>query len=197
MSAVTILVLSQKGGVAKTSSAVHLAALLSQTHRTLLIDGDDRGYATDWAQAVGLEVDGPGGMMRRGEYEALVIDTMADPSERDAVSLGKNSTHILLPSTPEPQAIKGLAGMVRVLDAGGIPRERMHVLLVRDRRVGTAAQDAREVLEASGLRVLSTTIRETADMGHASAQRLVHQGSLTSGKMAWEDYRRALKELLA
>jgi chromosome partitioning protein len=45
-----ITVASFKGGVAKTTSAVHLAAYFQQKGETVLIDGDPNRSATGWAK---------------------------------------------------------------------------------------------------------------------------------------------------
>lgn len=42
-------VVNTKGGVGKTTTAVHLAAMLSRTGATLLIDGDPQASAASWA----------------------------------------------------------------------------------------------------------------------------------------------------
>ena len=51
---------SAKGGVGKTTSAVHIAAILAGDRPTLLIDGDPNHSAMKWAQ--------------RGELPFKVID---------------------------------------------------------------------------------------------------------------------------
>ena len=45
-----ITVASYKGGVGKTTTAVHLAAFLQTLAPTLLLDGDDTRNATAWSQ---------------------------------------------------------------------------------------------------------------------------------------------------
>jgi chromosome partitioning protein len=45
-----ITIASFKGGVSKTTTAVHLAAYLQQRSPRLLIDGDSNRSATGWAR---------------------------------------------------------------------------------------------------------------------------------------------------
>ena len=196
-----IAVLSRKGGVGKTTSAIHLAAHLAvQGHDTLLIDGDDRAYATTWVSSGELPftVDGVGGLMRVGEFGAVVIDSQADPSEQEISTLGRNVSHIVLPTVPEAQSINGLAQTVAVLDRAGVPRDRLAVLITMDTRVGSATAEAREAQAGQGLRVLNRTIRDTVAFRHASGQGvLVGKVGSPAGRLAWADYGDALRELLA
>ncbi|MEH2305149.1 MAG: ParA family protein [Nostoc sp.] len=45
-----ITLASFKGGVTKTTSAIHIACFLSQLGSTLLVDGDPNHSATGWAK---------------------------------------------------------------------------------------------------------------------------------------------------
>ncbi len=50
---ITITVASRKGGVAKTTTAVHLASHLARVGRTLLVDADPQASALHWSEAAG------------------------------------------------------------------------------------------------------------------------------------------------
>jgi len=42
-------IVNTKGGVSKTTTAIHLATIFSRTGKTLLIDGDPQASAASWA----------------------------------------------------------------------------------------------------------------------------------------------------
>lgn len=198
-----IAVMGRKGGVGKTSTAIHLAGHLGALgQRTLLIDGDDRQYATGWVRAapegkpMPFEVDGIGGLMRAAEYDAVVIDSEADPSEAEIGTLGRNTHVIVLPVVAERQAVDGLRQTVRTLDASGAPRARVRALLTMDTRRGSVTREAREGIEALGVTVLASTIRNTTLFRDASNDGvLIWRQPGGPPKMAWEDYRGVLREL--
>src|SRR5271168_5159070 len=93
--ALIITVASYKGGVAKTTTAVHLAAYLQTLAPTLLLDGDDTRNATTWGQR------GPGFPFRLADevqasrlardYEHTVIDTGQRPRQVDLKALAEGS----------------------------------------------------------------------------------------------------------
>lgn len=196
-----LAVLGKKGGIGKTTTAVHFAALLAQSgERTILIDGDDGGFVTRWVKSAQLPFDceGVGGLMTVGNYDAAVIDSQAGPSDAEIVTLGKHADLLILPAIPESQALEGVLQVLKILDEAGIPRSRSRALITMDDRTGSDTAEARAKLEGDGVQVLKATIRSTKAFRHASTFRtLVHRVGNRTGKMAWLDYEAALKEIRA
>ena len=81
-----ITVASFKGGVGKSTTAVHLAAYFQEKDKTVLIDGDPNRSATMWARHGKLPFpvvdEGMGPKVAR-QYEHIVIDTKARPEPKD------------------------------------------------------------------------------------------------------------------
>ena len=75
-----VTVASFKGGQAKTTTAVHLAAFFQEDKPTLLIDGDPNRSATGWAKRKGLPfrvIDERQAARFARQYEHIIIDTQA------------------------------------------------------------------------------------------------------------------------
>jgi chromosome partitioning protein len=107
-----VTVASYKGGVGKTVTAVHLAAFLhSRNSSTILIDGDPNRSATRWTRRGHLPfdvVDERQGIRAARQYEHVVIDTQARPSEEDLVALAKGCDLLILPVTPDRMALEAM-----------------------------------------------------------------------------------------
>ncbi len=97
---------STKGGVGKTVSAVHLAAYFSGIGSTLLVDGDATRSATLWSK--------PGKLpfkviperrlsmeLSECKYDFLVLDTEANPTDADLSELATGCHLAIIPSIPD------------------------------------------------------------------------------------------------
>lgn len=99
-----VTVASFKGGVAKTTTAVHLAACLCEREKTLLIDGDPNRSANGWAKRGNLPftvIDERLAAKQARHFENIVIDTQARPEQEDLEALADGCDLLIIPSTPD------------------------------------------------------------------------------------------------
>jgi len=186
---------SFKGGVAKTTTAIHLAAYFQAKGQTLLIDGDNNRSATRWAER-SLERGGLPfkvvGVNQSAKYskgcEHFVIDTEASADEEELREIVDGCDLLILPTTPDTMSLDALIQTVELLRTLGIDKYR--VLLTRvpppPRREG---EEAREFLAEAGFPLFKGKIREAVAFQKAANEGvLVHQVSDRRARSAWSEY---------
>lgn len=126
-----IAVANSKGGVGKSTCAVHFATLLARTGKTLLIDGDDQASASDWAalrRESHTKMPSPTttkllekGLLHEGrelskDYEHTVVDAGGrnNPSLRAALQLAELAIIPVSPSTFDALAFSRFVDLVEV-----------------------------------------------------------------------------------
>jgi chromosome partitioning protein len=193
-----ISICSFKGGVAKTTTAVHLACFFASTGRSvLLVDGDPNRSATGWA--------------KRGDFPFKVCDLMAaakfsqgmdftildtqarpDAAEMDAIASGCDL--LLLPSSPDALAIEALFNTTATLKS----IEGCRVLLTLcDVRKKAMTASARAGIQKRGLPLFKSEIRlYTAYQKAALLGVPVYQSGDQYGRIAWNDYKSLGEEIL-
>ncbi|PPJ61534.1 ParA family protein [Cuspidothrix issatschenkoi] len=194
-----ITLASFKGGVAKTNSAIHIACYLSQKGSTLLVDGDPNHSATSWAKRGTLPfkvVDLLSASMHSRNYDHVVIDTAARPSQEDLEALADGCNLLILPTTPDALAMDALLQTVSTLKSLGSDRFRVLLTIIppAPRQTG---QQAREALEAEGIPLFKQGIRRFAAYEKAALEgKPVYQVKDRSSKIAWGEYQKIGKEIL-
>jgi chromosome partitioning protein len=193
-----LTIASFKGGVGKTTTAVHLAAYLQQFAPTLLVDGDLNRSALQWAQpghlpfAVVPEQDAP---TQLAAYQHIVIDTPARPSPEELASLADSSDFLVIPATPGVLSIGALVQTVDSLLQIGSDRFRVLLTMVPTYK-SAVTSEARAALKDAHLPLFQADIRHYVAYEHAALAGLtVRDVQHANADKAWQDYESIGREL--
>jgi chromosome partitioning protein len=184
-----LTVASFKGGVGKTTTAVHLAAYLQKKAPTLLIDGDPNRSASKWTTRGELPfkiVDERSAARHAREYEHIVIDTEARPNEDDLRALADGCDLLVIPTTPDALALDALLLTVEALEKIGADRYRI-LLTIIPPKPSKDGEDARQMLSKRGLPIFKGEVRRLVAFQKASLGGVpVYDVGDPRAKQAWE-----------
>lgn len=193
-----ITVAGFKGGVGKTTSAVHIAAWMQQRGATVLVDGDPNRSATTWARRGKLPfrvVDERTAARYAREFEHIVIDTKARPEEEDLRALVEGCDLLIIPSKPDTLSLDALRLTVNTLKAIGASNFRVLLAIVPP-KPSRDGDEAHTALTQAGYPVFQTQIRRFKAFEDAATEGVPVYG-LTGNPRAqegWNDYVAAGKE---
>ena len=191
-----ITVAAFKGGVGKTTTAVHIAAYLQQKAPTLLIDGDPNRSATGWAKrgnggrALPFRViDERQAARFVPEFQHIVIDTQARPSREDLKALADGCDLLILPTTPDALSLDALLQTVDELQSLNADRYRILLTMIPP-KPSRDGDDAHATLNSAGFPLFKTMIRRFVAFQKAALAGLpVNAVNDPRSEAAWEDYR--------
>lgn len=195
-----VTIASYKGGVGKTTTAVHLAGFLQQSAATLLIDGDPNRSATGWARrgAFPFEIaDEREGAYRARRFEHVVIDTEARPGSADFEALAKGCDLLVIPTAPSSLDTDAL--ILTLEAATRLAAEKFRVLLTKV--PPPPEQDGpqlRRTLMRERIPVFEAEIPRLKAFERAAATGVLVQAIPrdASAQRAWGAYERVGKELV-
>jgi chromosome partitioning protein len=196
-----VTVASFKGGVAKTTTAVHLAAFANARGSTILIDGDPNRSASGWARRGTLPfpvVDErqASRTIRDSAPEHIVIDTAARPSREDLEALAGGCDLLVIPTTPDALSLDALMATVETLQAIGTTRFKILLTIVPP-RPSRDGDDARAMIDEAGLPRFAGSVRRLAVFQKAAlAGVTVSEVKDPRAGEAWADYEVVGQELL-
>ena len=198
-----ITVTSYKGGVGKTTTAIHLAAYLQRLAPTLLVDGDAIRSATKWSQR-GEERGLPFKVVTHAQmvshirdYQHIIIDTEGNPTDDDFKDLAANCDLLVIPAVPESVATDGLTHTLAKLRNLGNKRHRVLLTMVPP-KPRTDGQQLRDMLTAQSIPVFKAEIPRLAAFEKAAAEGVPVYGVKDdrNAVRAWEAYEAAGKEII-
>lgn len=159
-----VALVNLKGGVAKTTSSLYLAAVYAQNGTTVLLDADPQGSASDWVATVedsgtelpfDVKVVNQRTMSRAAaDHEYVIIDTPpGNPAIVDAAIAAADL--VLVPTDASPLDIQRVWPSVEAATRADKP---VAVLMVRTRSNTLSLAASTEIFEEAGIAVIETRI---------------------------------------
>jgi len=176
----TILMAARKGGVGKTTLAVHFAVMAERPARpALIVDGDPQGSAAVWyeqrsaerpllAKATIGELPGILDDARVSGIHTVIVDSA--PHDLAGIVLAMRSADlVVIPTRPGILDLAAVAGTIDMARASGVPFVCVlnHAPAGRDGEEPAIVTEARTVLKRLGAPVLRPYVAQRAALAHA------------------------------
>ncbi|MEM8807498.1 MAG: ParA family protein [Cyanobacteria bacterium P01_G01_bin.38] len=195
-----ITVASFKGGVGKTTTAIHLAAFLQGQAKTLLIDADPNRSALGWASRGELPFDVLDEWQAGNQaatYEHVVIDTQARPTSNDLSALANTCDLLVLPTMPDILSLDALVLTIEYLKAISTDHYRILITSIPP-RPSRAGEEVKALLKEADIPIFEQGIRRFAAFQKAAMAGLpVYAVKDPRAELGWQDYEAVGQEILA
>ena len=193
-----ITIAALKGGVGKTTTAIHLAQYFASRKpkkSVVLLDGDPNRTVMDWAESSSSKlpfqvVSDPDNLP---VHDLLIVDTAARTSDEDLSDLLKVSDLVIIPTKPDAFDVRAAIAFAEILRAD--PNKYRILLTGLPTRGRKLADEARAMFTDSGLMVFDGGIRTYAVYREATYSGVPISMMGTSGKTAFKDYEDVGKQI--
>lgn len=192
-----------KGGVGKTTSAINLAALLSNTYKTLLVDADPQASASWWVDRGEMPFDLSQEtdpqllkqLKKVKDYELVVVDTPPALRSDALKAVVGAADYLILPTQPAPMDLSALIETVRSAIATAKVNHRVLLTKVDPRSINEALEAQQSLMDA-GIPTFNSFIRAYKVHERAPLEGLsIVQMKGKNAGIAASDYRKVTDEL--
>ncbi len=191
-----ITVTGYKGGVGKSTTAIHLATFFSELGNTLLVDGDLNRTSLAWAERGEFPfevVNQHKAMKATSGKDFVIIDTPARPDSDELSELAEGCDLLILPTTPDVVSLQPM--MQTATDLGDNVAYRVLITIVPP-YPNKEGQVMKQELQKANLPVFKTLIRRTTGYQQAAMKGVPIRDLKTSDlRKAWQDYKNLGKEI--
>ena len=183
-----ITVTGFKGGVGKSTTAIHVAGYFSGFGQTLLVDGDPNHTAVSWANRGHLPfpvVTSQQSLKAVAGKDWVIFDTPARPNSDDLQELIGGCDLLILPTSPD---IVSILPMMDTIKAIGHANYRTLLTIVPP-RPSRDGEGARDELKEAGYPVFDSMVRRSVAFTKAAVQGVTVR-DLDDQRLAacWDDY---------
>ncbi|BAQ66109.1 ParA family protein [Geminocystis sp. NIES-3709] len=193
-----IAIASLKGGVGKTTTAIHLCSYLQTDRPTLLIDADRNRSALVWAREENLSFNvasQAGSAALIPQHQHIVTDMKAGPEEVELIDLATGNNLIIIPTTPNHLDLDATVKAVEMLKKHNVNNYKILLTKVDSRTVNS--RTAKKFLEGKNLPLFKAEIPLLIAFEKASQNgKTVKDYSDSRAKQAWKQYENVGKEIL-
>ncbi len=194
-----ICVAGFKGGIGKTTTAVHLAAFCQTLGPTLYMDSDENRSGMAWGSRgnfsfeVASEMTAPQAFMKmRPEY--VVIDTKARPTSEDLVELAEQCDLMILPTTPNPLDLE--QGLKTAKAVHSLKADYRLLLTMVPPNATTSSEMIVDEYKKQRIPFFKTQIRRYAFIGQLPMTgELAYQSDDKNAQSVWNDFKALGKEV--